>query len=113
MKEFIPIDECEGKTISKMGWHSNRIVVSFTDNTFSIIDKHIYFSNRHEYDVESHADRLDLIGDNCAAISLGIATVDEVKRALAEEEAARRQRVEQEDRREYKRLKDKFEAVSK
>lgn len=109
MREQITLDEALGKTLKHTYYSmsANQLALLFDGGTFVVLGIDKGFEEGDETVAERTID-LDYFGD-ALLVESGIATKEEVEAKRAEQAAARTQQSEVRDRKEYARLKARFE----
>lgn len=105
---FIPLCECEGKTIAGVGESWRNIVIRFGDGTYTVLSTSTRYDDAAEIDNEE-TDPFDVPTE---AIEAGVLTHEDVKAHLAAEATLIAAKKDEQDRKELARLQAKFGGAS-
>ncbi|MCP4394883.1 MAG: hypothetical protein GY804_11555 [Alphaproteobacteria bacterium] len=99
------IDEVNGKTVEKLSYGNDEMIISFTDKTFIHIS--IYGEDVEYMYLNVYKNTMNSV--SMFSVDAGIATQEEYEIAKQERQEKREQEWEDRERKQYEELKRKFE----
>lgn len=107
MRKFVEMENCEGKTIERVGMSAGHedLFLTFTDGTFTVVNSYVDHDNWPRIRFHDSCD----IGDSSVDwVELGICTQEELDAHCEEEEKVRKELIEKKEFEIYTTLKAKY-----